>query len=293
MKPVIIVHGGAGREEPTQREPRRQGCLKAARSGWEVLERGGSALEAVETAVVRLEDDPHFNAGTGSCLTRDGRVEMDASIMDGSSLSAGAVGAIERTRNPIRVARAVMEATPHVLIVGPAALAFALDRGFEECEAASLIVERQRRRLRAEGNDLGTVGAIAVDSAGHLAAATSTGGVTGKYPGRVGDSAIIGGGTYADDRLGAASATGVGEPIMRIGLARLAVDLLTDGRPAEVACHQALDKLETRLDARAGLILVDRTGRVGIGWTTPDMSAAYQRGGSPEPVVATATDGEA
>jgi len=280
MRPTIVVHGGAGREEAEEREPRRRACVDAARHGWDVLQQGGTAVDAVVTAVLRLEDDPHFNAGTGSSFTSDGRIEMDASVMEGTRLSAGAVGALERVKNPILVARAIMEDGRHVLLVGPQALNFARSRGIPECDPDLLVVERQRRRYdtrnRADG---GTVGAVAVDGSGHAAAATSTGGVMGKLPGRVGDSAVIGAGTYADDQLGAASATGVGEPIMRLTLARLAVSLLEGGCDPAWACRRSLALLEDRLAARCGLILIDVLGRIGTACTADGMPVAYMHVG--------------
>jgi beta-aspartyl-peptidase (threonine type) len=291
QRPAVIVHGGAGREDADERAPRRAGCRAAAAAAWARLAGGGSAIDAAVAAVVHLEDDPHFNAGTGACFTADGRIELDASVMAGAGLAAGAVGAVERIRNPVLLARAVMEDGRHVLLVGAPALAFARARGIAECDPHTLAVERQRRRFAAGGEAAGpssgdTVGAVAVDGDGHVAAATSTGGVMRKLPGRVGDSAVIGAGTYADDRLGAASATGVGEPILRLVLARHAVDLLADGLDPAIAARRALAVLEERLGARAGIILLDPAGRLGIAFTTPGMPAAYMHAGLAEPVVA-------
>jgi len=286
MRPAIIVHGGAGREEAEEREPRQRACLDATRRGWDVLRAGGSAMDAVVTAVVCLENDPLFNAGTGACLTSDGRIEMDAALMEGTHLSAGAVGAIERIKNPILLARAVMDDGRHVLLVGPQALAFAQSQGIPECDPELLVVKRQPRRHQAhDRTEGGTVGAVAVDGSGHLAAATSTGGVTGKLPGRVGDSAVIGAGVYADDRFGAASATGVGEPIMKLTLARLAVGLLEGRRDPAEACTRSVALLEERLAARCGLILVDRMGRIGTAFTTEGMPVAYMHAGLDAPTT--------
>lgn len=286
MRPSIIVHGGAGADDPDDRESRHSGCLTAVTEAWPILQTGGTAVDAVVAAVVILENDPHFNAGVGSCFTSDGRVEMDASIMEGSRLSAGAVGAVERIQNPIRLARAVMDDTRHLLLVGPHALQFARAQGIAECDPQFLMVERQRRRFAAKAPvPGGTVGAVAVDAGGHLAAATSTGGIMGKLPGRVGDSAVIGAGTYADDRRGAASATGIGEAIMRMTLAREAVALLADGRDPTSACEEVLATLQERLGARCGLVLVDSRGRLGAAYTTEAMPVAYMHGDLAEPVV--------
>jgi len=286
MRPAIIVHGGAGREDDEEREPRRRACLDAIRRGWDVLQSGGEAVDAAVRAVVCLEDDPHFNAGTGSCFTSDSRIEMDASIMEGTRLSAGAVGAVERIKNPIMLARAVMEDGRHVLLVGPHALSFARLQGITECHPDLLVVERKHRSCGArDRSDWGTVGAVAIDCDGHTAAATSTGGVMGKLPGRVGDSAVIGAGTYADDQRGAASVTGIGEPIMKLTLARLAVDLLDGGRDPAWACTKCLEILQRRLGARGGLILVDTNGRVGAAFTTHGMPVAYMHAGLAEPAV--------
>jgi beta-aspartyl-peptidase (threonine type) len=292
QRPAIIVHGGAGKEDPDERAPRRLGCLEATRQGWEVLQRGGSAVDAAIAAVVHLEDDIHFNAGTGSCLTDDGRIEMDASVMQGTTLAAGAVGAVERVKNPVLLARAVMDDGRHVLLVGPQALAFARSRGVPQCDPGTLLVERQRRRRDVsqpvEETGGSTVGAVAVDGEGHVAAATSTGGIMGKLAGRVGDSAIIGAGTYADDESGAASATGFGEPIMRLTLARVAVDLLGSRLDPRAACRRALQILERRLDAHCGLIVADPTGRVGSAFTTAGMPVAFMHRGLEAPTVAPA-----
>lgn len=286
MRPSIIVHGGAGGEDSDDRESRRSGCIRAVTQAWRILQAGGTAVDAVVAAVASLEDDPHFNAGTGSCFTSDGRVEMDASIMEGTALSAGAVGAVERIKNPILLARAVMEDARHVLLVGPHALRFARARGIPECDPQLLIVDAQRRRYAAQApSSAGTVGAVALDGDGHLAAATSTGGIMGKLPGRVGDSAVIGAGTYADDRRGAASATGIGEAIMRVTLAREAVALLADGLHPTHACQQSLAMLEERLGARCGLVAVDPDGRVGAAYTTNTMPTAHMHEGLEGPVV--------
>ena len=200
------MHGGAGSEAAEARAPRRAGLARAAEAGWQVLARGGSALDAVVEAVVVLGDDPHFNAGMGSVLTVEGTLETDASVMAGETLAAGAVGAVSGVANPVRLARAVAAEGREVLLVGEAAAALAAAHGLPRCSPEALVTEEARRRWRERRPASGdTVGAVARDHAGHLAAATSTGGVAGKRSGRVGDSAVLGAGTYADDRLGAAA----------------------------------------------------------------------------------------
>ena len=269
------MHGGAGSEAAEARAPRRAGLARAAEAGWQVLARGGSALDAVVEAVVVLEDDPHFNAGRGSVLTVEGTLETDASVMAGETLAAGAVGAVSGVANPVRLARAVAAEGREVLLVGEAAAALAAAHGLPRCSPEALVTEEARRRWRERRPASGdTVGAVARDHAGHLAAATSTGGVAGKRSGRVGDSAVLGAGTYADDRLGAGSATGPGEAIIRVCLVRSALELTGRGLdPAWVARH-VLAELERRLGAAAGLVLIDPAGRIGIAHTTEAMAAA-------------------
>jgi beta-aspartyl-peptidase (threonine type) len=273
----IAVHGGAGREVPEERARRRAGVARALEVGWAVLHGDGSALDAVVEAVACLEDDPHFNAGRGSVLTVEGVVEMDASVMAGDTLAAGAVGAVGGVQNPVRLARAVMHEGREVLLVGEAAVALAVRHGLPVVAPEALITEDALRRWRArEASPGDTVGAVARDGRGHVAAATSTGGVAGKRRGRVGDSAVIGAGTYADDTLGAGSATGPGEAIIRGTLVRDALALVGRGLdPAWVAQH-ALGELERRTGAAAGLILIDARGRIGLAHTTEAMAAAWR-----------------
>jgi len=274
---AIVVHGGAGRESPGERPARRAGVRRASEEGWRILAAGGSALDAAVAAVALLEDDPGFNAGLGSVLTSDGEVEMDASVMAGDTLAAGAVGAVRGVRNPVQVARAVLDEGREVLLVGPPARALAAARGLTVCEPEALVTEEARRRWQARQPGPGeTVGAVARDARGHVAAATSTGGVAGKRSGRVGDSAMIGAGTYADDRLGAGSATGPGEAIIRLCLVRSALELVAGGLDPVFAARHALDELRQRTGALAGLILVDSAGRIGARWTTESMVSAWQ-----------------
>lgn len=287
--PVILVHGGAWAIPDGAVEAHRAGVRQAAARGWEMLRRGGSALDAVEAALTTLEDDETFDAGRGSFLTRDGRVQMDAFLMDGATLRAGGVGCVERLRNPIRAARLVLERSPHVYFVGSGAEAFAAEHGLPLCDNRELVLERERERLREAqihgANEFetvslachDTVGAIALDAAGHLASGNSTGGTLNKAPGRVGDSSLIGCGCYADDTTGAAACTGWGEPIMKLVLAKWATDRLgrTAAPPAQTAAA-AIALLGGRLQGHGGLIAMDGAGRVGLAHNTPRMAWALR-----------------
>ncbi len=264
----------------------RAGCEVAARTGLEVLERGGSALDAVEAAVRVLEDDARFNAGTGACLTEDGRIELDAAIMEGTTLRGGAVAALPPFRNPIAIARAALEDGTHLLYAAEGAAAFARRAGFASASADALITDAARARLaevlrgeRGPGWAGGTVGAVACDAAGRVAAATSTGGMIAKRAGRVGDTPILGAGTYADDEAAAASATGHGEAAIRLGLTRLACDLVRGGLSAEAAAATAIARFGARVGGAGGLILVDPRGEVGVAWNTATMGHAIARAG--------------
>src|ERR1700758_489381 len=228
-----------------------RGVNNALAAGWRVLERGGAALDAVEEAVVIMEDDDTFDAGRGSFLNRDGKVQLDALIMDGATLRAGGVGCVERLRNPGRAARKILSDSPHVYFVGEGAEKFAAEHSIPLCDNQDLIIPREIERLRkyqaaqddskADGKDLfapasddptishDTVGAIALDRNGNIAAATSTGGTLNKAPGRLGDSSLIGCGCYADNKTAAASLTGWGEPIMKLVLAKWAADRVASG----------------------------------------------------------------
>ena len=266
--PALIVHGGAG-ADPGGREELRDGMRDAVAAGWRALAEGGTALDGVEAAVRSLEDHPRFNAGRGSVLTAAGTVETDASIMEGDRLRNGAVAAVSGVRNPITLARRILDAGGHSMFAGPGALARARDLGVPLCDPAELVTEHQRRRLAAV--QAGTVGAVALDRLGTIAAATSTGGISGKLPGRVGDSALIGCGTYAETTLGGVSCTGDGEAIIRVTLARRALEILKSvGDPGQ-ACEVALSVLVEEGGGQGGLILVDWRGRVGWARSTPLM----------------------
>ena len=291
VRPAIVVHGGAGDLDPAFADEARAGCERAARAGLAVMAAGRTALEAVWAAVRVLEDDPLFNAGTGSALTRDGTVECDAALMDGASVRIGAVASMVDAPEAISVARAVLEDGEHALLCGEGAWAFARERGFAPAAPGSLLTERARRRLESErqrraaaaaapggGASGGTVGACAIDGAGHVAAGTSTGGTTFKRPGRIGDTPLCGCGTYADDAGGAASATGVGEAIIRVTMTRVCVDAMRgEGGTASAAAWRAVDELRRVTGGTAGIICCDRAGRLGAALSTATMSFAAGR----------------
>jgi beta-aspartyl-peptidase (threonine type) len=277
----VLVHGGAGNVGSERRPLHIEGCRKAVRLGAAVLRQGGSALDAVEAAVRALEDDPLFNAGTGACLTADGRVEHDASIMEGTALRAGAVCALGGFAAPISVARAALDDGRHVFYAAHGAAELARSRGFVPVEEGALITDSARAALaRFQQGKLpanwagGTVGAVAREASGGCAAATSTGGTIGKLPGRVGDSPIVGAGTYADDQAGAVSTTGDGEAMIRLGAARFTVERMRSGDAAHEAARAGVEQLAARLDARGGLITIDRQGRWGFARSTSTMSWA-------------------
>ena len=280
----IAVHGGAGDVPAERRVGHAEGCAAAARAGAEVLAKGGSALDAAQRAVEVLEDDPRFNAGTGACLTETGLLELDASLMNGVDLAAGAVCALPPFLHPIAIARAVLEDGRHVLYASEGAAKFATEHGFERQPPEKMITDAVRERFekgraekKAQGYAGNTVGAVARDAKGHVAAATSTGGTFFKREGRVGDTPVIGAGTYADDGAGAVSATGIGEAIMRVCLAKTTCEWLRQGMSAEEAARAAVALLEERGRGPGGLVLVDSRGRWGYARTTVTMSWAARR----------------
>jgi L-asparaginase / beta-aspartyl-peptidase len=305
MSIAFIVHGGAGIIAPERADITQAGCKEAAALGWQVLQNKGTALAAVEAAVRALEDNPNYNAGTGSMLTADGRIEMDAGIMEGHTLNVGAVASVELIKNPVLLARRVLE-SPHVLLVGQGALQFALEQGMALCRREELVTQRQYERwlkAREEANEEpsfhrhvvgsvterkesedagkqtderkhGTVGAVALDEFGRLAAATSTGGILNKHPGRVGDSPLVGCGFYANENA-AISCTGQGEDFIRLLIARHAADLVGQGVTAHEATQQTIAFLAAKAQGTGGLILLDRRGEVGVAWNSEHMVHAY------------------
>jgi L-asparaginase / beta-aspartyl-peptidase len=267
----LIVHGGAGDIPDRRVDGYRRGCVRALEAGWAVLSKRGTALDAVETAVRLMEDDPVFDAGRGSYMNRDGQIEMDAAIMDGTTLANGAVAAIQRVRHPVSVARLVMERTPHCLIVGEGAERFARDMGVPECSLADLQVDLDDRTAAVSD----TVGAVARDAHGNLAAATSTGGLAGKMPGRVGDSPLVGSGVYADTTLGAASATGRGEDLIRIVASKAVCDLMGRSLAPQEAAQRVIAYLGDRVQGQGGLIAMSPGGVVGAAYNTARMARAW------------------
>ncbi|KAM9317391.1 isoaspartyl peptidase/L-asparaginase [Gastrophryne carolinensis] len=284
MLPVIVVHGGAGAIVQEYAEGYLSGVKRAALRGYDILKQGGDAVKAVEEAVVVLEDDPHFNAGCGSVLNEEGEVEMDAIIMDGRDLTSGAVSAVKCISNPIKLARLVMEKTEHMILTSNGASLFAKSQSIPEIPGEKLITERSRERWKknfkpgsnpvAHQLGLGTVGAVAVDSLGNVACATSTGGMTNKMVGRVGDTACIGSGGYADNNVGAISTTGHGESIMRVTLARLILYYMEQGMSTEAAAEAGLNYMKTRVDGYGGVIVVSSAGEWTAKFSTKQMSWA-------------------
>jgi beta-aspartyl-peptidase (threonine type) len=265
-----------------------RGIGNALSAGWDTLQRGGTSVDAVEAAVTVMEDDDTFDAGRGSFLTRDGRVQLDALLMNGENLRTGGVACIERLKNPIQAARLVLDKSPHVYFVGSGAERFATQHGMRLVDNTELIVPRERDRLMqfqqneaAGGVDTtfsgnldshDTVGAVALDQYGNLAAATSTGGTLSKAPGRVGDSSLIGCGCYADNLSAAVSLTGWGEPIMKLVLGKWAVDRVAAGSSPQDAASAAINYLYTRLGGHGGIILLGPDGRLGLAHNTPRMA---------------------
>ena len=334
MPIAIIVHGGAGTIAAERRKLAAAGCKEAALVGWRVLQAGGTALDAVEAAVRALEDNPNYNAGTGATLTNKGTIELDAGMMAGHTLNVGAVAGVEYIKNPISLARKVLE-SPHVLLVGKGAQEFAGENGIAPCKLDDLMTERQYnnwkvaqeaqaapeikseepdepRYLRREVGSIsarqqatqasqenresshaeadhgeekhGTVGAAALDMSGNLAAATSTGGIFNKYPGRVGDSPLVGCGFYADE-YAAVSCTGHGEDFIRLMIAKRAADFVARGDTASAAAEAAIVVLGAKAEGEGGLILVDYLGNVGFAWNTVNLARAYIAGDMGEPVA--------
>jgi beta-aspartyl-peptidase (threonine type) len=332
MKPILLIHGGAWAMPDDAVPSHERGIAAALAAGWSALSRGGTAIDAVEAAVTSMEDDDTFDAGRGSFLTRDGRVQLDALLMNGADLRTGGVACVEHLRNPIQAARLVLEQSPHVYFVGPGAERFATQHGMRLIENADLIVPRERDRLmafqRAEAaghpdttfsgtptnagaprlasetwvstdssesettleselshalpdelriddptlHSHDTVGAVALDQYGNLAAGTSTGGTLSKAPGRVADSSLIGCGCYADNQSAAVSLTGWGEPIMKLVLGKWAVDRVASGASPQQAATSAIDYLFTRLGGHGGIILLGPAGHIGIAHNTPRMA---------------------
>ncbi len=287
MKPSLILHGGAGDIPDDAVDACKSGCLRALEAGWSILTKGGHALDAIQASITILEDDPVFDAGFGSHLNLAGRVECDAIVMDAATLRAGSVAGLQRIKNPIRAARAVLEHCPHMMLAGEGAERFAGQHGIPLCAPEELVSPAEREAwLRCSkdshaaehhrGHDQGTVGAVALDSAGRLFAATSTGGTCCKLPGRIGDSPLIGCGCYADSETGGVSSTGYGEAIMKIVMAKTAADFLRlASSSADRAAQAAVQLLANRAKGTGGLILLDKHGSPAFAFNTPRMAYAY------------------
>lgn len=283
---TLVIHGGAGVIDRAHITPEREAAARAGlhaalEAGAAVLRNGWPALDAVEAAIRVLEDDPCFNAGRGAALTHEGEVRLDASIMEGTSRQAGAVAGVSRTRHPVQLARAVMERSPHVFLAAPGADQFSIEQGLEQADPNWFVTPERQDHLRellstdADQYDVemkyGTVGAVACDRRGHVAAATSTGGVTGKRWDRIGDSPVVGAGTWADNRAGAVSCTGSGEQFLRAGTAHaIAARMLYAGETLEAAAAAVME--EVRALGGTGGVIVVTPGREGV-WhfTTPGM----------------------
>lgn len=276
MEPVVVVHGGAS-EWYAGTSLGRAACRRAAEAGWEVVTAGRGALDAVIAAVRVVEDDPACNAGTGAVLSSRGTLELDACVMDGRSLASGAVAVLPPFRHPVDIARAVLEDGRYHLLAGDGAAAFARARGFEPCDPELMITAERRAEFEGRGSfERGnTVGAVVRDAYGNLAAATSTGGIAGTIPGRVGDAPLVGGGTYADEHA-ACSCTGDGEAFARACAAFWTVDHAGDG--AQAAADRAVARVLERYGGYGGLILVDKAGGVGIARSASAMPHAIARG---------------
>jgi len=278
----LAVHGGAGSWDLALHDDAQAGVRAAAERGRACLSDGGSALDAVCAIVAALEDNPLFNAGTGSVLNRDAAVEMDAAVMCGHDFGFGAVAALTGVRNPVLVARAVLERSGHALLAGEGALRFARAQGFDDYDPVTVRarIDWERARNAREG----TVGAVALDIRGRLAAATSTGGMLGKLPGRVGDSPLPGAGTYATPAA-AVSATGRGELVLRVLAGKRICDLMQSGRSAQHAIEDVLQWMQTTVGAEAGFIAVSRDGSIGIAHRTASMPHACATSADPDLVV--------
>ncbi|MGF1937163.1 MAG: isoaspartyl peptidase/L-asparaginase family protein [Nostoc sp. ChiQUE02] len=280
MIPTIIVHGGAKTITDDKVAANNAGCTAAAEAGWAVLISGGTAAEAVEAATRVLEADPTFNAGLGATLNSDGEVELDAAIMEGS-LSWGAIAAVQGIRHPISVARKIMDEKPR-LLVARGGERFAIDCGAEMCKKEDLIAEEQWQQWKEDQEVIdrpNTIGCVALDASGVLAAGTSTGGTTKQQQGRVGDTALVGCGLYADNKFGACSTTGDGESIIPVVLAKTAIDFLTGDRHPDEAAQMAIDALASKVKGEAGCILIDRQGRIGWAYNSSHMACAYMTAG--------------
>lgn len=292
IQPIVLVHGGAG-DIPDSRVPNKlDGVRRAAKEGYRVLQETGNVLDAIVKAVEVMEDDEAFNAGRGSVLNIEGEVEMEALISEGKNLCAGSVTLVRNIAHPITLARLVMEKTPHTVLGGEGVNQFVDKMGIPRVPDDYLITqsaidaleefkkhhhEPNRTEIGRKG-DVGTVGCVAIDSTGHLASATSTGGITGKYRGRIGDTPQLGSGGYADDEIGAVSTTGFGESIMRYNLGHRILSGMSTGKSAQDATKDSCEGMTKRVGKTAGAITLSNRGDVGVSFTSRRMAWAYQLG---------------
>ncbi len=306
----LIIHGGAWDIPVDRIEPHRAGCAKALTIGWEMLRSGASADDVVERVVCSLEDDGAFDAGSGSHLNALGQIELDASIMNGKTLRCGAVAAVHRVKNPVSLARKIMDNSEHILLVGSGAEQFALDQGMLLCQPNELISPRERSAWEASQGqnhystkdafrkeklaslpDFGlagdTVGTVAMDKDGNICVGTSTGGTFRKHPGRVGDSPLIGCGSYADNAIGGVSTTGWGEAMIKVVLAKTVIDIMeANGGDPQKAAKQGIDLMKRKVDGYGGVIVLNHQGNIGVAYNTPYMARAYMTSEMREPFIA-------
>jgi len=298
----LIIHGGAWDIPDSEVDAHRNGCFNALKTGWKILLSGGTAIDAVEQAIRSMENDPTFDAGYGSHLNLLGQVELDASIMSGKTLRCGAVAAVHKIRNPITLARLIMAESEHILFVGEGAERFAKENGLELCKPDELITKRELKRWSAlklrknyktkdafkkRKRPSDTVGAVALDKDGNICAGTSTGGTMNKYPGRIGDSPLIGCGTYADNEIGGVSTTGWGEAMIKVVMAKTVIDLMdvNEGNPQEAA-SKGIAILHHKADGFGGVVVMNKHGRIGVAYNTPRMARAYINSRMAKPFIA-------
>jgi beta-aspartyl-peptidase (threonine type) len=299
IMPSIIVHAGAWDIPASRNQAHKDGCLRAILNGWNVLKNGGSAEDAVEEAIRAFEENPEVDSGRGSGLNAAGVIEMDASMMNGTTFRAGAVAAVRNVLHPVSLARRVMNESEHVLLVGEGANQFAREVGIPECSEGELIVERERQKwaefVRGRGAKTtslqnaksDTVGAVALDASGTIVAGTSTGGTPQKLHGRVGDSPLIGCGTYADSSVGGVSCSGLGENIIKVVLAKTVIDLLGgNGGDPQRAADDGISVLHDKVGGTGGVIVIGKGGKVGSAFSTPHFARAYFTSEMAEPIVA-------
>ncbi|HEV8538277.1 MAG TPA: isoaspartyl peptidase/L-asparaginase family protein [Bacteroidota bacterium] len=298
----LIIHGGAWDIPEDRIEAHRAGCSKSLQLGWEMLQSGATAVDVVERVVCFLEDDGAFDAGSGSHLNADGEIELDASIMNGKTLRCGAVAAVHRVKNPISLARKVMDESEHILLVSTGAEQFAFDNGMQLHDPNTFASSRERtawqasqhqqhyttkdafRKTKAAGD---TVGAVAMDGNGDICVGTSTGGTFRKHPGRVGDSPLIGCGSYAENAVGGVSTTGWGEAMIKVVMAKTVIDIMEmNGGNPQAAAEKGIDIVKRKADGYGGVIVLNHQGKIGIAYNTPRMARAYMTPEMSEPFVA-------